>query len=346
MRVLQAMAGAERGGAEAFFQRLVPALARAGLEVRAVVRDNEARAAALAAEGVETVRLPFGGPLDLRTRWRLRREIRAFKPAVVMTWMNRATRLCPRGDFVHVGRLGGYYDLKYYQACDHLVANTEDIVSHLVEQGFAAERVHYLPNFASEASAPPVARRTLFTPETTPLLLGLGRLHRNKAFDVLIEAMRRLPDAYLWLAGDGPERAALEALAERVGVKPRVRFLGWREDVPALLATCDVLVCPSRHEPLGNVVLEAWAQRVPVIAAASQGPAVLITHETSGLLVPVDNDVELARAARSVLRDPVLAERLVAGGRAAFEAAYTEAKVVARYRRFFETVTGSSVETT
>ncbi|MBK8908578.1 MAG: glycosyltransferase [Rhodospirillales bacterium] len=341
MRTIQVMAGAERGGAEAFFQRLVPALARAGLEVRAIVRDAGARAAELESEGVGTVRLPFGGPLDLSTRWRLRREIRAFKPDVVMTWMNRATMLCPSGDFVHVGRLGGYYDLKYYRACDHLVANTEDIVAHLVEQGFDADRVHYLPNFADEAPAPPVARRTLYTPETTPLLLGLGRLHRNKAFDVLIEAMGRLPDAYLWLAGDGPERAFLEALAERTSVKPRVRFLGWRDDVPALLAACDALVCPSRHEPLGNVVLEAWAQRVPVIAAASQGPGMLITDGASGLLVPVDDAIELARAARAVFRDPLLTERLIAGGRAAFEASYTEAKVVARYRRFFEMVAGS-----
>lgn len=245
----------------------------------------------------------------------------------------------PPGDFVHVGRLGGYYDLKYYRACNQLVANTEDIVGHLIENGFPADRVHYMPNFVDDTPSPPVSRRTLFTPESTPLLLGLGRLHKNKAFDVLIEAMRRLPDVYLWLAGDGPERESLETLAERKGVKPRVRFLGWRNDVPALLATCDAFICPSRHEPLGNVVLEAWAQRVPVIAADSRGPGALIDNEQNGLLIPVDNSIELARAAMKLIRDPILAQRLGAGGREAYEANYTETKVVARYRTFFEEVT-------
>jgi glycosyltransferase involved in cell wall biosynthesis len=342
MRVVQVMAGADYGGAEAFFMRLVPALARANVEQRVVIRENAARAAALAAAGLQPVQLRFGGPLDLRTRWRLWREIRGFRPQIVMTWMNRATHQCPRGRFVHVGRLGGYYDPRYYRRCDHLVANTADIAEHLVRNGFPPDHVHHLPNFVAGEPATPLPRRSLFTPEGVPLLLALGRLHRNKAFDVLIEAMARLPDAYLWLAGEGPERVALETLAEHAGVKPRVRFLGWREDVPALLAACDMLVCPSRHEPLGNVVLEAFAQRVPVVAAASQGPSELIADGKTGLLVPVEDPVALAAAVKSLARNDVLASRLAEAGRAIYEAEFTEAKVVQRYKAFFEQVAGTA----
>ena len=93
-------------------------------------------------------------------------------------------------------------------------------------------------------------------------MLALGRLHHNKAFDVAIRALVDLPGAVLWIAGKGPERNALQMLANQLGVSKRIRWLGWRDDVAALFASADVLVCPSRIEPLGNVIIEAWAQRL------------------------------------------------------------------------------------
>lgn len=340
-RVLQAMAGAEFGGAEAFFVRLTQALHRAGIDQHVVIREHARRAATLEAAGLPPAQLPFGGRLDFRTRFGLRREIAAFRPDIVMTWMNRATRFCPSGRFIHVGRLGGYYDLKYYRHCDHLIGNTQDIVDYVVRQGWPAERAHYLPNFVSAERAAPIQRMAHYTPDGSPLMLALGRLHANKAFDVLLKAMAYVPDAYLWIAGEGPLRLELETLAAQIGVKPRVRFLGWRDDVPALLATADAFICPSRHEPLGNVVLEAWAQGLPVVAAASTGPAALIADGDSGLLVPVDDVTALARALRRLLNDGGLADRLAEGGRQAFEANFTEAAVVGCYRDFFEQIIGS-----
>lgn len=341
MRVLQVMAGAEYGGAEAFFTRLVVALRRAGLHQRVVIRKNEKRAAALRQGGIEPVELKFGGALDISTRMGLKREVESFFPHVVLTWMNRATAKCPRGDFVHVARLGGYYDLKYYQKCDHLVGNTEDIAEYLTGQGWPAERAHYLPNFVSAASAAPVDRRDYYTPQDAPLLLALGRLHENKAFDVLLDALARLPNAYLWLAGEGPKRGELEAQAEKLGIKPRVRFLGWRDDTAALLATCDAFVCPSRHEPLGNVIVEAWAQSKPVIAADSLGPGVLINQQENGVLVPVDDCKSMAYAIERVLADENLRSGIARRGRATYEEHYTEDKVVARYLEFFNDIVES-----
>jgi len=338
MRVLQAMAGAEYGGAETFFVRLVLALHRAGLEQKVVIRRNPARAEALKQGGVVPVEGKFGGALDFQTPKLLKREIKQFRPDIVMSWMNRASAMCPKGDYVRVGRLGGYYDLKYYRGCDHLIGNTEDITEYLVKEGWPEEKAHYLPNFVTEEQSPPVSRQTLFTPDTVPLILGLGRLHENKAFDVLLEALARVPNAYLWIAGEGPLRAELEKLAENLAVKPRVRFLGWRDDVAALLQAADLFVCPSRHEPLGNVVLEAWAQQVPVIAADSYGPGTLIDHLNSGMLVPVDDSVMLSKAIRSVIEDEDLRARIAAQGRAAYESQFTESAVVERYLGFFQDI--------
>jgi len=341
-RVLHAMAGAEFGGAEAFFTRLVIALHKAGLKQTAVIRTHAKRAAQLRGAGVETVELPFGGAFDFKTKKSFQKEIDRFKPDVVLTWMNRATDLCPPGDFVHAARLGGYYNLKYYEGCDHLIGNTEDIVEYLRNEGWPTDKVHYLPNFVSETTAPPLRRKDFYTPDNVPLILGLGRLHENKAFDVLLKAVARLPNAYLWLAGDGPLRTELELLAEKLGMKPRVRFLGWRDDVAALFATADIFVCPSRHEPLGNVVLEAWAQGKPVVATDSLGPGTLIETEVNGLLVPVDNDTALYQSIRWLVEEPAFASRLAEAGHHAFQDGFTEAAVVARYLEFFARIAEKS----
>jgi glycosyltransferase involved in cell wall biosynthesis len=338
MRVMQVMAGAGEGGAETFFVDLVRALHDAGLEQRVVIRRNPARAAALRAAGIEPVELRFGRWLDLGTRIALRREIADFEPHVVQTWMSRASAAMPRGSFVHVGWLGGYYDLKSFRRCRHLVGVTRDIVAHMVKGGWPKERVHYLPTLASGTPAPPLSRATFDTPERVPLVLALGRLHVKKAFDILLQALANLPGVYLWLAGEGPLRAKLEAQARSLGIAPRVRFLGWRDDRAALFAACDLCVMPSRFEPFGTVMIEAWAHGKPLIAAAAQGPRGLVQNGENGLLVPVDDVHALATAMHRVIDQPDLARRLVETARREYEADYTEAAVVSRYLAFYERI--------
>jgi glycosyltransferase involved in cell wall biosynthesis len=250
--------------------------------------------------------------------------------------MNRATAFCPSGDFVHAARLGGYYDLKYYRFCDHLIGNTDDIVRYLTKQGWPAPRAHMVPNFVSGETAPPELRGAHDTPEGAPLVLALGRLHTNKGFDTLLRALALTPGAYVWLAGEGPERAKLAALASELGISDRVRWLGWRADIAPLFAACDIFVCPSRHEPLGNVVLDAYAHERAVVATRSQGPSALIEDEVSGLLTPIDDAPALAAAISRLSADRALAARLAAAGHTVWRENYCEEIVVAKYLALFE----------
>ncbi len=336
LRLFQIMAGARHGGAEAFFTRLAVALQDVGLDQQVAVRPHPERLATLRHAGIPVLTMRFGGPLDLMTRWRLERAVRTYAPQIVLAWMSRAASFTPAGGHLRLARLGGYYNIKYYRGFDHLIGNTRDIVDYIIRSGWEPRHVHYLPNFVELTLEPPIARATLCTPEEAPLVLALGRLHRNKAFDVLIEAMNRLDGVYLWLAGEGSERKTLEDQVRHHGLEGRVRFLGWRSDISALLAAADVLVCPSRHEPLGNVVLEGWAAGKPVVAAASTGPASLITEGKTGLLVPVEDAEALAAALHCVTGDRALAADLGKGGFAAYEAGYTKESVVAEYLKFFD----------
>ncbi|MDH5189446.1 MAG: glycosyltransferase [Rhodospirillaceae bacterium] len=343
MRVLQAMAGAEFGGAEAFFTRLVIGLAKSNLDQRVLIRPNSGREQALKKAGIDPVLLKFGGRFDLFTPLAIRNQLRDYRPNIVLTWMNRATAKMPKKkladvDYVHVARLGGYYDLKYYRHCDHLIGNTHDIVDYLIKEGWPKDRAHYLPNFVAADVTPPILRKELHVPDSAKLIMAFGRLHENKGFDVLIRALALIPDAYLCIAGEGPEREALENIALKEGVRPRTRFLGWREDTAALLGASDVFVCPSRHEPLGNVVIESWAQSCPVVAASSQGPTQLINDGENGLLVPVDDHDAMAVAIKRVLTEGDLRNKISANGRASYEADFTEHSVIKQYLDFFQMV--------
>src|SRR5262249_39019169 len=145
--------------------------------------------------------------------------------------------------------------------CDHLIGNTRAIIDYAVANGWPRERVTYLPNFVPDAraAAPSTAAGAPPRDPRRPLALALGRLHPNKGFDLLLDALAAARGVSLWICGDGPLRSRLERRATPLGLGGRVRFLGWREDVPSLLAAADLLVCPSLHEPLGNVVIEAWS---------------------------------------------------------------------------------------
>ena len=347
--VAHLLAGAPHGGAEAFFARLLPALqtdppaapSRHSRRVHhvAILRPHPGREAALRAAGIPIRCARFGGPLDFVSRWQIAAALRAWRPAVALAWMSRAARFLGTGSgVVTCARLGGYYNLKYYRGCRHLVVNTRDLQRWIVEQGWPAARAWYLPNFVDATPAIPVARHVFATPEGVPLIAALGRLHPHKGFDTALRALAACPSAWLWIAGAGGEDRNLRRLAEDLGVAHRVRFLGWVENPAAVLAAADIFLCPSRHEPLGNVILEAWAHGVAVVAAAAQGPRELIVPERTGVLVPIDDAAAMAAALRRVLAAPDLRAELVGRAQAVYSQGYARAEVVAAYRDFFATI--------
>jgi glycosyltransferase involved in cell wall biosynthesis len=336
MSVLHLLGTAGDGGAETYFVDLITALRRAGVSEAAAIRAHPGREAALKAAGVPVKTLRFGGPIDILTRTAAAGYGRLQGARLMLAWMNRAARHTPKGPWARIGRLGGYYNLKYYKGFDELVANTEDIAEWIVGQGWPAGRVRCIPNFAAAPpDGGPLDRGSLNTPAGVPLLLAMGRLHESKAHDVSLQALVEIPDAFLWIAGVGPLEVKLKAMAEALGVADRVRFLGWRTDPSALYRAADVCVFPSRYEPLGNVVIQAWAHGLPVVAAASQGPGALIEDGRDGVLVPVDDPAALAAGVRRLLAEPRLAAAFAERGLGRVAAEFSETAVVAQWKTLF-----------
>ena len=156
-------------------------------------------------------------------------------------------------------------------------------------------------------------------------LLTLGRLHEIKGHDVLLRAVAELADegydVTLRLAGDGPERAALEALARDLGVADRVTFLGSVSEDEALrqMRASDAFALASNHEPLGVAYMEAMSVAVPTVGTATGGVAEIIDDGETGLLVPPGDPAALAHALRRLTDDPPMRQRLGEAGRRSIE---------------------------
>jgi glycosyltransferase involved in cell wall biosynthesis len=335
MSVVHLLGSADDGGAEKYFIDLIEALHRAGVAQGAAIRGHCGREQALASLGVPTRVLPFGAALDFATKRGVSALAREREAKVLVAWMSRAGAHAPAGPWTRIGRLGGYYDPKYFRGFDMMVANTREIVDWAVDQGWSRDQTLYIPNFAIPGEGAALDRASLDTPADAPLLLGMGRLHSDKAHDISLRALARLPDAYLWIAGSGPLEAELKALARDLGVADRVRFLGWRDDAPSLYRTADICVFPSRIEPLGNVVLQAWAHETPVIAGASKGPAALVKDGEDGLLVPLEAPDALASAVRTLLADTILRTQMIAAGRTRLMREFSPDAIVEQWRALF-----------
>jgi glycosyltransferase involved in cell wall biosynthesis len=198
--------------------------------------------------------------------------------------------------------------------CDVVLCNSRAASERLRAGGFPISKIRIIGNALSPESfadaAPLVPRREG--------VLRVGMIARMNAHSKnhlgFLRAAASLhasfPEAEFLLAGDGPLRKQLEAEAASLGIGDRVRFLGDRRDIPAVLASLDVTVVPSDSESLSNVILESMAAGVPVVATGVGGNPELLAQDR-GVLVPARDVDALAKAAELLMRDP--AHRLELG---------------------------------
>lgn len=332
MRILHVIAGAEVGGAETFAVDAITGLAARGIAQHVLCRPYPANLRRYAEAGIATTPMRFA-TLErfLLGPGRVRSTARIFQPTLVHAWMSRAASFIPPGlPCPVIGWFGDYYDLKYFRTADSFFAVTPDIAASIVRRGMPADRVFTTNTFGTMPNAPPVSRAELGVPEGATLALVLARMHPVKGIDTMLHATAETPGLFVWMAGEGPHRAEYESLAQKLGLAERVRFLGWRNDRKALLEACDICVLPSRYEPFGTVIVEAWAAARPLVATTADGARQYVRNDADGLLCPPDNPAALAACLRRVMADPALASRLVAAGRTRYETDFTREVVLTR----------------
>jgi len=229
----------------------------------------------------------------------------------------------------------------FYPWADNVVAVSQGVADDLLDLGLPAHKINvvYNPIVTSELAEKaqePVAH-PWFLNEQPPVILGIGRLTKQKNFSMLIRAFGQVREHYpvrLAILGEGEEQAELKALVNQLNLSEHVAFLGFVDNPYAYLARAAVLVLSSLWEGFGNVIVEAIAVGTPVVSTnCRSGPAEILNHGEYGSLVSVENIKEMADAIvatiQSVPDQAMLKQR---------SQEFTLEKAVERYEALLETV--------
>ena len=320
------------GGAEWALVRLLKHLDRTEWEPRV---DCLGPPAQLVAE-VEALGIPvtcYNGR-GIRSAWRvaqkLTRNWQEWRPELVQTMLfhaNMVGRIAARRAGVRIvcsGLRVAEHRSRWHGRLDRLTNGLVDrnvCVSRGVadwaerEVGLSPAKTIVIPNGVDVdrfASAAPTDLRELGLPAGSQVILAIGRLDAQKGYHDLLTAFAliaaRHERAHLLIVGEGPLRGALEARRADWGLQNRIHLPGRQEDVPGLLAACDVFVLSSLWEGMPNVVLEAMAAGRPIVATRVEGVAELLSDRESALLVPHSEPALLGRALERLLDEPGLAQ--------------------------------------
>ena len=187
--------------------------------------------------------------------------------------------------------------------------------------------------FHPDPAARARVRAALAVPLDRVVVIAVSRLVRHKGYPELAAAMRDVPGAELWVVGDrlASDRGEdMGAALQQAGLGARLRLLGYREDIAALLAAADIFALPSHFEGLPMSVIEAMLTGLPVVATDISGPREQVVHGETGLLVPPRQVPPLAAALARLAADPPLRAAMGEAGRRRARELYDEARVVAR----------------
>lgn len=363
-RILHIIATLDRSGAEKQLALLAGALARDEFEVHvcALTRGGEL-AADLERAGIPLSVIGKAWKFDPAAYWRLRRHIARLRPDLVQTWMftanayGRAAALSAGvSKIVASERCVDPWKTWHQLAIDRylarrtgaIIVNSRGVQQFYTEQGLPAAKLRVIYNGIGPAAASGVTREALLEelglPPGARLIGAVGRLWPQKRIKDLIWATDLLhvirEDAHLLVIGDGPQRQALERYARQCHVDDRVHFLGIRHDVPRLMPHFDLLWLASGFEGLPNVIMEAMACGLPVVASDIWGNRELVVQGETGFLVEVGDRAAFARYANKILDDLPLAQRLGAAGRQRIAAEFTVEAMVEKHAALYRELLG------
>jgi starch synthase (maltosyl-transferring) len=352
------------GGAERILVALATRLDRRRWRPRVFCLGPEGKMVEpLTASGLPADCLDVNRKRPLQAVARLASALRSHAPRLVQSFLfhaNVATRLAAPFagiPWVLSGHRVAEHQKRWHLTLDRLTARLASgsvCVSNGVlrftrdVEGVAPDRLTVIPNGVDPAPldrAEPLPRAWIGVPEGGQLALCIGRLDVQKGLPFLFDAAERvvaeLPDWYLVLVGDGPERDWVRRrIAETPALSGRVHWLGRRDDVPRLLKSADLLVLSSLWEGMPNVVLEAMAARRAVVATVVEGTEDLILPGRTGWLVPPRDAEALAVALLEAAKDP--ARRLAFGeaGRQRVEDQFSVDRMVQAYESLWAGVLG------
>ncbi|MCE9546475.1 MAG: glycosyltransferase [Planctomycetia bacterium] len=355
----------EVGGAERCLVELATRLDRQKFELRVYCLDPEppaprgALVAQLRAAGIEPRFLGLRRWRPVAAAVRLAGAFRRDRPAIVQSFLYRANmiasvaaRLARVDHFVtgirvadpRRGRL--WLERRLTRNADRIVCVSQSVAEYARTAGrFSPDKLMVIPNGVSMErfrGTPAVYLSQLGVPAGRRGLCVIGRLDKQKNIEwLLAEApalLEILPGHDLILVGDGPRRKKLERQAAESPIAGRVHFVGWQENVPGILAACDLLLLPSAWEGMPNVLLEAMATGRPVVAADVEGVRQVLGSLAPQQIFPAGDGRLMKDRVTAILGNPDLAARLGAENQRRAEHEFSPKIMVAAYEQLYQSL--------
>jgi glycosyltransferase involved in cell wall biosynthesis len=331
------------GGAEEVFVRLVEDARARGHRVIVLTKRDAKLREILRERGIESIGWLTRGKFDFKTLWRLVRLIRRERVEIIHTHLTTASWLGSlAGKITRVPVLAHVHaaDSKtWFQRADYLLAVSRGVRKHLIEQGVGAWRIPvvYYGLDLEKYPAPLESSEAKAALGLAPDALTVGvvaSFQPRKGHRYLLDALKILEERGLQVhalfAGEGVEEATLRGQTENLGLTARVHFLGFRNDVRAVVSAFDVFCLPSFKEGLSIAVMEAMALRRPVVATNIAGMDEIVHNELTGLLVEAGDADSLADALEKVLQSPARAAKMGNAGRELVEQAFEQGARLAK----------------
>jgi glycosyltransferase involved in cell wall biosynthesis len=359
------------GGAEQQALHIAAALSRQGLPVTVLTRRLKGLPAFEQIQGVPVYRSIwtidweklFGITYILSVFWFLYRKrhtydiihchiAQGFHSLVAMLFKSvfkkrviiKVAATGPLSDFSMIKKvIFGDKFLAAMKKTDRLIITSAQSMQEALEEGFSSEAVLQIPNGVDTHYFRPNGSQG---EENT--ITFIGRLDRMKGIHILIQAFTQLRekgwDMHLDIIGDGPEKNTLKQLAVNSRLHEHISFYGEVENVAPYLQRSTLFVLPSLSEGLSNVLLEAMACGLPVIAARTGGNPDIIQNGVNGLLVDLENPEQLSKAVERLLSDRSFADRLGVQARKTIEERYSMDQVVEHYQTLYSDLVPSSLQ--
>lgn len=350
MKILHVLHSHGYGGAESHALTLMKALREAGHELMLAGPPDAWLAERCQEEGLPLHPLHMHGLMDLASHLSLRRLVARWSPQVVHGHLVRGAHYAGwsawRQPGVHaVCTAHATTAHKHMRRCEHVIAVSGAVRDNLLRHGYAKDRISLVYNGMPDpldGNAPPdrlALRRELGIPDDVAAIVNVGRFVRDKGQDLLVKALSAMTShATLYLIGE-TNTSYGQQVRQLAGDSVRVKFLGYRADVPRLLPAFDAYASASRREALGLSLVEAAAAGLPTVATAVGGVPEVVRDGVTGHLVPSEDIAALGKALDALLSSPAHARSLGDAARAHYLDTFTVQHMLEQTLRVYRATT-------
>lgn len=306
MKVLNIMLSHDLGGIQQAFLDYNLALKMQNIEVINVTSHNAKINSSLIQK---SFKLPNLIPIDPISILLLKYIIYKTKPDIIIAHGNRAINFSKLAKTKNIKLIGiaHNYSLKGLRKCDFVIALTNHMKEHLLENNFSESKIFILSNMIN------ITEDFTSKQYKKPIIIGvLARFVAKKGVDVFIKAIKILQDKnyeiQAVIGGDGEEKDNLINLVDTLNLQDKISFTGWIQDKSKFFEQIDIFCLPSTHEPFGIILLEVMEAGIPIASTDTEGPIEILEHMQDGLICKAGSAEDLAEKITYLIDNPKKAE--------------------------------------